>query len=77
MAQEIIYDQVNGSVKFYTVRETIQPMYGYRNGSIEQYSGGQMHQPNNTKKTLLNIARQSSHMICNLNLRAPLNAQLK
>ena len=47
MAQEIIYDQVNGSVKFYTVRETIQPMYGYRNGSIEQYTGRQTVQPNN------------------------------
>ena len=29
------------------------------------------------KKTLLNIARQSRHMICNLSLRVPLNAQLK
>ena len=29
------------------------------------------------KKTLLNIARQSRHMIRNLSLRVPLNAQLK
>ena len=47
MVQEIIYDQVNGPIKFYTVRETIQPMYGYRNSSFEQYSGGQMLQSNN------------------------------
>ena len=25
----------------------MQPMYGYRNGSIEQYTGRQMVQPNN------------------------------
>ena len=32
---------------------------------------------NNTKKTLLNIDRQSRRMIHNLSLRTPLNAQLK
>ena len=47
MVQQIIYDQVYGSIKFYTVRETIQAMYGYSGGSIEQYTGRQMVQPNN------------------------------
>ena len=42
-----MYDWVNSSIKFYTVKKTIQPMYGYRNGSIEQYTGRQMVQPNN------------------------------
>ena len=37
---------VKGSVKYYKVRETIQTMYGYRNGSMKQYAGRQMVQPN-------------------------------
>ena len=45
--QQIIYGCVNGSIKYYTVRETIQPIYGYRNDSIKQHTGRQMVQPNN------------------------------
>ena len=29
--QQIIYDYVNSSITFYPVRESIQPMYDYRN----------------------------------------------
>ena len=51
--------------------ETIQLMYGYRNGSIKQYTGRQMVQPNNmsskpeynTKKNLRHMtqSRQMTH----------------
>ena len=41
------YGKVNDSIKYSTVRETIQPIYGYRNSLIEQHTHRQMVQPSN------------------------------
>ena len=37
--KQTIYDQLNGSTKYCTIRGTIQLMYSYRNGSIKHYTG--------------------------------------